>query len=141
MVRFWSKVKKTPLCWNWIAGSDEHGYGRFKADGKIRIAPRVSWKLKYGSYPKLMVLHRCDNPRCVRPGHLFLGTQKDNMADAAKKGRLNNRRSFNSEKIHCIRNHKFDDENTRRAIGSNGRMKRWCKTCHRIGERIRSRKR
>lgn len=90
--RFWSKVEKTSYCWNWTAGSrNPHlGYGEFKWQGRNYIATRFLWMLEYGVAPgSLSVLHRCDNPRCVNPDHLFLGTDKDNMTDKATKKRGN----------------------------------------------------
>jgi len=82
--RFWAKVKKTPTCWLWQRALDEWGYGRFGGGS----AHRVAWRFAYGPVPKgLQVLHRCDNPPCVRPDHLFLGSQADNMADMVVKGR------------------------------------------------------
>lgn len=90
--RFWAKVNKTDGCWLWTA-STTRGYGQvaFRADGRFVMvyAHRLSWELSYGGIPAgLSVLHRCDTPRCVRPDHLFLGTQRDNLTDARQKGRL-----------------------------------------------------
>lgn len=85
--RFWSNVKKTRGCWWWVGAKFSNGYGRFWAS-KEYLAHRASWLLINGSVPKgLHVLHHCDNPSCVRPEHLFLGTQKDNMIDMRIKGR------------------------------------------------------
>ncbi len=87
--RFWNKVRKTPYCWIWKAGLNSSGYGQFYATGfKERRAHRFSFLMTFGRLPqKISVLHTCDNPKCVNPFHLFLGTQKDNLLDMNKKGR------------------------------------------------------
>lgn len=87
--RFWSKVNIKGLfdCWEWMAYKDKKGYGRcnFFTDTLVH---RIAWILIYGKIPKgLFVCHHCDNPSCVNPAHLFLGTHKDNMNDRDKKGR------------------------------------------------------
>lgn len=87
--RFWAKVDKTHGCWNWTASTREGGYGRFGigAHGGI-LAHRYSYILHNGEIPDgLCVLHHCDNPSCVRPDHLFLGTKADNARDKVSKGR------------------------------------------------------
>ena len=86
--RFWKYVRKTDTCWLWTGGTTG-GYGSFSI-GRHRKQPahRFSWALHYGPIPDgLWVLHQCDNPPCVRPDHLFLGTVKDNARDMAQKGR------------------------------------------------------
>lgn len=84
--RFWSKVDKTSSCWNWKAYTDR--YGIFRVNRKLLKAHRVSWVLFNGPIPDgLCVLHRCDNTKCVNPGHLFLGSQLDNVLDMERKGR------------------------------------------------------
>jgi hypothetical protein len=89
--RFWAKVEKTLTCWVWTASGMHDGRGVFHADPRSRrnvSAPRYSWEIHHGGIPEGMwVLHRCDNPRCVRPEHLFLGTASDNNLDSLRKGR------------------------------------------------------
>lgn len=100
--RFWAKVTQdgpVPVhrpelgpCWLWLAATNPSGYGKMSKGGHaapLVAAHRLSWELHYGPVPDgLFVLHRCDNPPCVRPDHLFLGTHDDNMADATAKGRM-----------------------------------------------------
>jgi hypothetical protein len=86
---FWSRVDKSDGCWIWNGKKVNKGYGYFYLDKKTHGAHRVSWTFTNGKIPKgLFVLHKCDNPPCVRPSHLFLGTHADNMADKARKGRV-----------------------------------------------------
>ncbi len=86
--RFWSKVIKTDHCWIWNAGVTSAGYGSFYVNGKMCQSHRVIWELVIGPIPEgLFVLHSCDNPPCVRPNHLFLGTQQDNVNDMMRKKR------------------------------------------------------
>jgi hypothetical protein len=87
--RFWSKVQKSSGCWIWKDGTFDNGYGQFRVLNKKVKAHRFSWEITYGPIPDgLKVLHKCDNPPCVNPNHLFLGTNKDNTWDSIKKGRF-----------------------------------------------------
>ena len=92
LIAFWQKVDRSggdDACWEWLAGT-RGGYGLMRWRGKTTSAHRVSWELAHGSIPDgLDVLHSCDNPRCVYPAHLFLGTHQDNMVDMLRKGRGN----------------------------------------------------
>lgn len=100
-VRFWAKVRKgaPDECWQWLGAKSALGYGsiiagsRYTGDSGPRHAHRVSWELTNGPIPPgegyhgTCVCHRCDNPSCVNPAHLFLGSQLDNIADRHAKGR------------------------------------------------------
>ena len=88
-VRFWSKVDKGGECWLWTGYRLPSGYGQFTIQRFIKLrAHRFSYELGYGRIPDgLHVCHRCDNPPCVRPDHLFLGTDADNLHDMEQKGR------------------------------------------------------
>lgn len=77
-------------CWEYQGQRDPKGYGRFPMSGKKQLAHRAAWMLRYGDIPDgLMVCHRCDNPPCCNPHHLFLGTASDNVQDMVQKGRQN----------------------------------------------------
>ena len=90
--RFLAKVTKTETCWVWEGAKRKYGYGKMVARDGGRIvqmtAHRVSWELHFGQIPQgFNVLHKCDNPCCVNPEHLFLGTQADNVRDMVDKKR------------------------------------------------------
>lgn len=89
--RFWSRVSKTETCWIWLGPKHRQGYGRVGFKGnRAAYAHRVSYELTHGPIPTgMFVLHGCDNPPCVRPDHLRLGTQKENAADMHSRGRAN----------------------------------------------------
>lgn len=86
--RLWSKTSRSEAgCWEW-QGNKFRNYGRVNVWGGKMWAHRLSWLLAHGSLPRhLNVLHKCDNPPCVRPDHLFIGTHSDNVADMVAKGR------------------------------------------------------
>lgn len=123
--RFFEKVFKNPVtgCWEWQGAHGLDGHGQFVVEHKKVIASRFSWELVHGKIPEGMnVCHKCDNPPCVNPDHLFLGTQSDNIRDCVSKGRLNN---WLAKKTICKHGHPFTPENTRYDM----RGKRHCKEC------------
>lgn len=76
-------------CWEWCGKADGHGYGVFVVMNRQLRAHRYAWEITFGPIPAgLNVCHHCDNPPCIRPEHLFVGTQVDNMQDAKAKGRM-----------------------------------------------------
>ena len=91
--RFWTFVKKSDWCWEWIGHRKDTGYGRYpvrRVGSKWTSigAHRVAWFLSFGDIPDgVCVLHKCDNPPCVRPEHLFLGSMADNVSDCMQKRR------------------------------------------------------
>lgn len=126
--RFWSKVDKTGECWEWTGGRTAPGWhGRIAVDARRKtvrkvIASRASWEIHFGPIPVgLRVLHACDNAGCVRPDHLMLGTQRANMQDAGRKGRLTHLPT------HCKRGHEFVGDNIYIHPSTGRRM---CRTCH-----------
>lgn len=120
-------------CWPWVRVSDKHGYGRLwigsRTDGSLqRIGAHVlAYRLTHGDPPpdKPCILHTCDNPPCCNPKHLWAGTQADNNADSAKKGRTVGGKG--RRPTHCPAGHPYDEANTRTTNG-----KRYCRACSRL---------
>ena len=99
--RFWRRVKKTDGCWEWQGSRHPNGHGYFSAGrASVGYAHRAAWEFVHGPIPfGLFVCHHCDNPPCVRPDHLFLGTQNDNVQDAVSKGRMSRGESHHAAKL------------------------------------------
>lgn len=128
--RYWVKVVKGENpddCWGWDGPKHRGGYGYITigstADGSRRhiMAHRVSFLIHHGELPDGLpfVLHRCDNPPCSNPAHLFAGTDQDNVHDMASKGRHAKQRI-----THCPKGHPYDKSNTRVKQG-----RRYCRIC------------
>lgn len=93
--RFWKHVdvKNKNDCWEWKSKKDKDGYGNMQFKNKTVRANRFIWTVLNGAIPEGMVVcHKCDNPKCLNPDHLFLGTISDNVIDALKKNRLSNQK-------------------------------------------------
>lgn len=101
--RFWSKVDRTggpDNCWLWKAGRFSTGYGQFHVRGRSNVASRVAYDIYFGEIPAgYQVCHKCDNPLCVNPRHLFLGTTQDNTRDRDRKGRQSRGEKVNTCKL------------------------------------------
>lgn len=127
--RYWRFVQKGAgdACWEWLGGKDSQGYGYiwWRTDGRGRVmkASRVAVFLATGQWipARLCACHHCDNPGCVNPAHLFVGTRTDNQQDSKRKGRKRNGRG---EWRQCVRGHEFTPDNT---YLNNG--KRGCRKC------------
>lgn len=134
--RFWAKVSKSDDCWNWIGAKNNKGYGQFNVGGITKLAHRIGWEIQGASPPpeNLCVLHKCDNPACIRADHLFIGTRSDNMKDCTQKGR-NYKPNKLGERPCCVYGHAFTDKNTY-WYGNT----RQCRSCRAKRERARQKR-
>ncbi len=129
--RFESKVEKGPGCWEWRGTRDSYGYGVIKHEGKMFKAHRLAAFFATGKMPVLFVCHECNNPGCVRwgAGHLYEGTNTDNMKDARAAGTWRPG-EYQSDKKICIRGHELSGATLFTLPGNDGRGKRrGCRTC------------
>jgi hypothetical protein len=126
-------VRQSNDCLEWTGGRDRDGYGRVQVAGKRIKTHRLAWTLANGAPNGLHVLHHCDNPPCCETepseeypeGHLFLGTNAENIADKIAKGRqVNIMAQLNAAKTHCPQGHPYDAANTYANRGG-----RFCRAC------------
>lgn len=133
--RFHQKVNSSgghDACWPWLGTTDGRGRGLFWLEGRHQRAPRVAWSLHHGlPFPsEKLACHTCDNPICVNPAHIFVGSMSENITDAVNKGRhkANAEHSgWQKHKTHCKRGHPLDGDN----LYTNSHGGRGCRICQR----------
>src|SRR5882762_4037282 len=140
---FWARVVKIENgCWIWRGRITGRGYGTIKIGehGKEIRAHRASWMIHTDKPIEtgMIVCHKCDTSACVRPDHLFCGTQSDNIKDAINKKRFHQlgvHLPKNNLKTRCPHGHAYDAQNTGVSINPHGAKVRYCRMCHKLRAR------
>ena len=133
------RIDRDTECWVWQRGRHDFGYGVTKHNGKLRLAHRVYYERAKGPIPDgYVVHHRCENPPCVNPSHLSLGTVADNNRDRENKGRTRGlvfgiAGDIQRAKTHCPQGHPYEGENVR--FRPDGRRR--CAACYRARDQRR----
>lgn len=140
--RFWYyvRINDESGCWEWTGGKNNRGYGLFKVDSKMVATHRFAYEMMVSDIPDgIFVCHKCDNPPCCNPAHLFLGTRSDNVQDCLSKGRFSAPKQYRIKATgKCFAGlHDWVPENIK--TKANGALS--CKLCLRIGARARYSKR
>lgn len=132
--RLWGNVEKNAHgCWVWKGTKNRKGYGQISVDGRHERTHRVAYRLTYGEIPEGMVVrHRCDNPPCINPDHLEVGTSADNSRDMVERGRMVN---CKVDRDKCPKGHSFDEVNT--YWWNNARQCKACKNEYQVSKRDR----
>lgn len=124
--RIKSKIKvQSSGCWVWQGATDNKGYGQIRVRKGTHLAHRISYFIFTGINPEgKHCCHKCDNPPCVNPAHIFLGNMKDNIIDSVQK-----RRHYNSKLTHCRKGHELSGDNLSYQKTKGGGVERRCKAC------------
>lgn len=136
MIAFAKRIKINPKtgCWEWTGAKSSAGYGQIRREKKTIYAHRYVYENVFGKVNNLLVCHRCDNPSCVRPSHLFAGSAKDNVQDMFKKKRNPSRKGQNfgrSLKEFCVNGHTLSESRIRYG------KRTYCSKCTKIYRRLR----